>query len=43
MERLVVRRMMDREITVTLAGLKYHTETVEISTLEVDLPTDAVT
>ncbi len=43
MERLVLRRMMDKEITVTLAGLKYHTETGEISTLEVDLPTDAVT
>ena len=41
MESLVLRRMMDKEITVTLAGLKYHTETGEISTLKVTLPTDA--
>ncbi len=43
MESLVLRRMMEKETIVTLAGLKYHTETGEISTLEVALPTDAVT
>ena len=43
MESLVLRRMMEKEIAVSLAGLKYHTETGEISTLEVELPTDAVT
>ncbi len=40
-ESLVLRRMMEKEITVSLAGLKYHTETGEIATLEVALPTDA--
>ena len=43
MESLVLRRMMEKEITVTLAGLKYHTETGAIPTLDVTLPTDAVT
>ncbi len=42
-ESLVLRRMMEKEITVSLAGLKYHTETGEISTLDIALPTDAVT
>ncbi len=42
-ESLVLRRMMEKEITVSLAGLKYHTETGEIATLDIALPTDAIT
>ncbi len=43
MESLMIRRMMGKEMTLALAGLKYHTETGEVSTLDVALPTDAVT
>ena len=38
MEVMMIKRMMRKEMGLALAGLKYHIETGEIATTDIDLP-----
>lgn len=42
MESMVLKRLMRKEMEISLAGLRYHIETGSLATTEVDLPLTSV-
>ncbi len=39
---LMLKRMMRKEMSLALAGLKYHAETGALASTDIDLPVDSV-